>query len=88
MDLKLLRNPSFGARKNRLACAFLDFFDRCANPFSLYPPQAALESVARAMALGFKSLLKRKRRNQKGFFFFLAEKEGFEPSRHFRALLP
>ena len=26
---------------------FLDFFDRCANPCSLYPPPAALAGVAR-----------------------------------------
>ena len=29
----------------------LDFFDRCANPCSLYPPQAALAGVARHAVL-------------------------------------
>ena len=37
---------SCGARKNLRASLFLDFFDRCANPCSLPPPQAAVASVA------------------------------------------
>ena len=37
-DLKLLCNPSCGARKNprALLALFLDFFDRCAHPYSLH----------------------------------------------------
>ena len=34
-DLKLRSSPSCGARKNLRAKAFLDFFDRCANAFSM-----------------------------------------------------
>ena len=36
---------------------FLDFFDRCANPCSLYPPQAALAGVARHAPRASGSLL-------------------------------
>ena len=37
-DLKLLRNPSCGARKNPSGASalFLGFFDRCAHPYSLH----------------------------------------------------
>ena len=36
---------------------FLDFFDRCANPCSLYPPPAALAGVARHAPRASGSLL-------------------------------
>ena len=55
-DLKLLRNPSCGSRKNLRGSPthFLDFFDRCANPFSLHPLRGAQKrSPRRSPALGF-----------------------------------
>ena len=36
---------------------FLDFFDRCANPYSLYPPPAARAGVARHAPRASGSLL-------------------------------
>ena len=45
------RSSSCGARKNHRACAFLDFFDRCANTRSLHLPQAAVARVARLVRI-------------------------------------
>jgi len=46
---KLFEKISFfscGSRKNLRAVRLLDFFDRGANPCSLYLPQAAVAGVA------------------------------------------
>ena len=60
-----------------------------AAPFaSLFLPQAALGNVPLATSLGFCFFHKIKQHTRLGVLFYLAEKEGFEPSRPFRALLP
>ena len=40
--------PSCGAQRNLRAVRLLDFFDRCANSRSLFPPLAAVALIARA----------------------------------------
>ncbi len=52
----MLCNPSCGSRKNLRGSPthFLDFFDRCANPFSLHPLRGAPKrSPRRSPSLGF-----------------------------------
>ena len=90
-DLKLLRNPSCGSRKNLRGSPtpFLDFFDRCANPFSLHPLRGAQKrSPRRSPSLGFIPFFHIKITGTKTVSVILAQKEGFEPSRRLPDLLP
>ena len=57
----------------------LGLADRCAKKSSLYPPQAAR---------GFKSRQTKRKAPHFRAGLFLAEKEGFEPSRRFPDLRP
>ena len=63
---------------------FLDFFDRCANPCSLYPPPAALAGVARHAPRASESNRFTQCQNKNGHLSVtvsvLAGAEGFEPS--------
>jgi len=60
----------------------LDFFDRCANPCSLYPPLAALAGVARAASQrSVQPSSTKKAIPHNGGGWLLAEMERFELSR-------
>ena len=90
-DLKLLCNPSCGSRKNLRGSPthLLDFFDRCANPFSLHPLRGAPKrSPRRSPALGFIPIFAQKNNGHQTVSVILAQKEGFEPSRRLPDLLP
>ena len=83
--------PSCGSRKNLRGSPtpFLDFFDRCANPFSLHPLRGAQKrSPRRSPSLGFIPFFYIKITGTKTVSVILAQKEGFEPSRRLPDLLP
>ena len=94
-DLKLLRNPSCGARKNPSGASalFLDFFDRCAHPCSLHRlRRAPRRGPRRIRRSGSNPVFPHKKTKAATLlddcFFVLAQKEGFEPSRRLPDLLP
>ncbi len=66
-------------------------FDRCANPYSLYPPQAAVVGIARA---GFRrsdseiNIFPKIKQTPKGVCFCLAEKGRLELPRRLPDLRP
>ena len=62
--------------------------DRCNSANSLYPPPAALVGFPRRLPLGFKSFRQQIKRTINDGSFYLAEKEGFEPSRQLPDLHP
>ena len=81
----MLRNPSCGARKNprALPALFLDFFDRCAHPYSLHRLRRARRRCPRRnRRSGSNPVLphiKTKSSRPVGrLLFVLAQKEGFE----------